>query len=83
MKLRELLAQLRAELQHVEDIDIDARRQLRELHADLEELAVQEEPEVSSALDRLKALESRFAATHPVLERTVRELADALAKMGV
>jgi hypothetical protein len=34
-------------------------------------------------LDRVKALESRFAATHPVLERTARELADAIAKMGI
>ena len=39
--------------------------------------------DVESMLDRVKELESRFAANHPVLEQTARELADALAKMGI
>lgn len=83
MKLRELLAELRNELQHAEDIDVDARQELKRLHSDIEELAADDEPEVSSAVDRVKELESRFAASHPVLERMLRELADTLAKMGV
>lgn len=84
-KIKDVLAQLSRELQRAEDIDPDVRETLEHLHRDVEEL---EEPgagemEIESLLDRVKAFESRFAATHPVLERMARELADAIAKMGV
>jgi len=70
-------------LQRVEDVDIEAREILRELHRDVEQLEESDSTEIQSLLDRVKALGSRFAATHAVLERTARELADAIAKMGI
>ena len=81
--IRAFLARLSKELQRTEDVDIEAREILQELHGDVEQLEESDSTQIQSVLDRVKALESRFAATHPVLERTARELADAIAKMGI
>ena len=81
--IRAFLAQLSRELQRAEDVDIEAREILQELHRDVEQLEGSDSTQIKSVLDRVKVLESRFAATHPVLERTARELADAIAKMGI
>ncbi len=81
--IRAFLAQLSKELKRAEDVDIEAREILQDLHRDVERLEEPDSTESESLLDRVKALESRFAATHPVLERTARELADAIAKMGI
>ncbi len=81
--IRAFLAQLSRELQRAEDVDIEAREILQDLHRDVEQLEESDSTQIKSVLDRVKALESRFAATHPVLERTARELADAIAKMGI
>ena len=81
--IRAFLSQLSKELQRTEDVDIEAREILQELHGDVEQLEESDSTQIQSVLDRVKALESRFAATHPVLERTARELADAIAKMGI
>ena len=81
--IRAFLAQLSRELQRAEDVDIESRKILQDLHRDVERLEEPDSTEIESLLDRVKALESRFAATHPVLERTGRELADAIAKMGI
>ena len=81
--IRAFLAQLSKELQRAEDVDIEAREILQELHRDVEQLEGSDSTQIKSVLDRVKALESRFAASHPVLERTARELADAIAKMGI
>ena len=81
--IRAFLAQLSKELQRAEDVDIEAREILQELHGDVAHLEESDSTQIQSVLDRVKALESRFAATHPVLERTARELADAIAKMGI
>ncbi len=81
--IRAFLAQLSKELQRAEDVDIEARQILQDLHRDVEQLEESDGTQIKSVLDRVKALESRFAATHPVLERTAQELADAIAKMGI
>ena len=81
--IRAILAQLHKELQRAEDVDIEARKILQNLHQDVEELEGSDSTTIGSVLDRAKALESRFAAKHPVLEQTARELADAIAKMGI
>ena len=81
--IRAILAQLSRELQRAEDIDIEARKILQDLHSDVDELEQADSTKIKSVLDRAKVLESRFAARHPVLERTARELADTIAKMGI
>lgn len=81
--VRAILAQLSKELRRAEDVDIEAREILGELHRDLEKLEESGSAQVDTLVDRAKALETRFAVSHPVLERIARELADALAKMGI
>lgn len=77
------LAALSKELQRGEDFDIDARQVLDELHEDVARIEESGESYIQPMLDRLTELESKFASNHPGLERAARELADALAKMGV
>jgi hypothetical protein len=78
-----ILARLRLELRDVKDLDPDAQRKSEELHRYVDELEDPENIDFDFMRDRAKELEARFAATHPTLERIARELADALAKMGV
>lgn len=81
--IRAILANISKELRSAEHADIDADKTLQDLHRDIEQLGESDNVEIDSLLDRVKALESRFAVTHPVLERMARELADAIAKMGI
>lgn len=82
-KIKGLLAQIGKELQRADDIDVETRTTLTELHSEVEKLADPDEIEVESVLDTVKALESKFAVKHPVLEQMARELADAISKMGI
>ncbi|MEX2494544.1 MAG: DUF4404 family protein [Woeseia sp.] len=85
--IQEIIARLRHELQRAEDVDIDSLRKTEQLHRDLEQLnepgEPDVEPDVESLSDRARELETRFAANHPTLEGIARDLADAIAKMGV
>lgn len=78
-----ILARLRLELRDVKNLDPDAQRKSMELQRYVDELEDPENIDFDFMRDRVKELEARFAATHPRLERIARELADALAKMGV
>lgn len=81
--LRNLLEQLWRELRRAEDVDLHARQELEALHRDVDQLEKDERSDVDSLRDRARALETRFAAGHPTLERIARDLADTLGKMGV
>jgi len=81
--VRKFLAELSSELQRGEDFDIDARQMLDDLHKDVDQIEASGNSHTQAALDRLAELESRFATNHPALGRAARELADALAKMGI
>ena len=81
--IRAFLAQLGKELQHGKDVDDEAHQILENLNSDADRLEESGGADVESMLNRVKELESKFAANHPVLEQTARELADALAKMGL
>lgn len=81
--LQEILAQLSRELQRAEDVDIDARRELQDLHARAAKLKSSDQSEVEWLQNRVKEVETQFAAEHPTIARVARELADALAKMGI
>ena len=81
--IRNFLAQLSKELQRNEDFDVEARQILDDLHQDIDQIEESGGVKVQPTLDRIKELEAKFAAKHPALERIARELADALAKMGI
>jgi len=81
--IQEIVAQLSRELQRAEDVDIDARKDLEELHSRAAQLEPTNQSEVDWLQNRVKEIESKFAAEHPTIARVARELADALAKMGI
>ena len=81
--IRELLARLGRELHRADDADFDAGAEMHELHRRVERIESDGGNEVEFLLDRVKRLESQFAAEHPTIARVARDLADALAKMGI
>lgn len=82
-RIQEIVSRLRHELQHAKDVDDESRTKAEELHRDVEGLGDAEDADVESLRDRARELETRFAARHPTLEGIARDLADAIAKMGV
>ena len=81
--VKKFLAQLSKELQRSEDFDIEARQILDDLHNDVDQIEESGDKQIEPTLGRVRELEARFASKHPALERTIRELADALARMGI
>jgi len=81
--IRAILAQIKNELRRVEDIDVDAIETMNALHRDVEQIVSADKLAIESVVDRLKELETQFAANNPTLERLARELADAIGKMGI
>lgn len=81
--IRKFLAQLSKELQRSEDFDIEARQILDDLHKDVDQIEESGDKQIEPTLGRVRELEARFASKHPALEQIIRELADALAKMGI
>jgi len=81
--LQKYLEQLRKELQRGEDYDLEALQMLEGLRQQLDQVDTPDSAHLGALLQSIKRLESRFASEHPGLESALRELADALAKMGV
>ena len=81
--VQDIFARLNRELDNADDVDSDARQQMRELDDQVSQLRQPKSSDIEFLMDQTKALESRFAAEHPTLARIARELVDALAKMGV
>ena len=84
IQIRHLLAKLRDEIQKTE-LDADTRTLVRELDSDIHDLLDSNAvgAEAASVLKRAKELEANFAIEHPTVERFMREVIEALARMGV
>ena len=84
-KLNELLNKLHAELEQTKQVDQDTLEQVRDLDEEINRLLESggETEEFDNAIDRAKAVETRFALDHPVAERFLREIIDALSKVGI
>ncbi len=83
-RLKELMSALIAELRDTEGVDPDTLELANKLGVDIEELTDPDvESDSASMLDDAIALEARFAATHPVAEKTIRELINSLSKIGI
>lgn len=82
--LREVLEQLRAELERADAVDESSRELLRAVDADIHgvlERSGEQRPE--SMTERLRETVERFEDTHPALTEAVGRVLDALAKMGI
>jgi hypothetical protein len=82
--LHEALARLHTELQGATQLDPESSQLLKSIAADVERLrgnAVS--PGDSPHVSRLESLAVRFEAGHPALAASLREIADALGRVGV
>jgi len=81
-RVRFLLNELNQELAAAENLDQETLDLAKKLEKDMEQLIERCEP-VAAELEDAIALEARFAATHPVAERILRELIAVLGRMGI
>lgn len=82
-KVRRLLAQLQKELGTGEKLDSETLELVKQLDKNVDSLIESSENNNAPVMDDAIALEARFAATHPVAERLVRELIDTLGRIGI
>jgi hypothetical protein len=83
--VKELMRKLHQELESADKIDPELLGLVRDLDFDIHRLMKTGagSAETESILDRATALETQFAARHPVAEQVLREIVEALGKMGV
>ncbi|MEX0738496.1 MAG: DUF4404 family protein [Pseudohongiella sp.] len=81
-KVKRLLEELRTELSGTDTLDADTRELAEKVDRNIDELVESSQPN-SPELDDAIALEARFAATHPVAERIMRELIATLSRIGI
>lgn len=81
-KVKRLLEELRTELSNTDSLDDDTRALAEKVDRNIDEAVAASRPN-SPELDDAIALEARFAATHPVAERIMRELIATLSRIGI
>ena len=80
-RIKKLLAQLREELEST-DVDDDLQKLMGELDDEIHGV-IENDADVNALVDRAKELEAEFATKHPAAERFMREVVDALVRMGI
>ena len=83
-RIKELLEELRGELQRTDGVDGALVASVRTLESNIGDLV---DPAVDSdentVLDDAIALEAVFAASHPVAEKISRELINSVSRIGI
>ena len=82
-KLRELLAQLHAQLHDAKTVDAGSRDLLKAVAKDIETTLARSKARPASAESRLEELAAKFEVEHPALAEAVRDVVDALGKAGI
>ena len=80
-RIKKLLAQLREELES-SDVDDDLQKLMGELDDEIHGV-IENDADVNALVDRAKEMEAEFATKHPAAERFMREVIDALVRMGI
>jgi hypothetical protein len=83
--LKELLNRLNDALEDTDRVDEETLALVHELDAEIHRLteAGAQPGEVEGVIDQAKSMETRFAVDHPVAERFLREIIDALSRVGI
>jgi hypothetical protein len=86
--LRELLARLRERLSHARSLDPESRQHLTALVHDIDHALVRERArdatdKAGAHVSTLESLAVRFEADHPALAEVIREVIDALVRVGI
>ena len=83
-RIKELLEELRGEMQRTDSVDEALLTSIRSLESNIGDLV---DPTVDSSentvLDDAIALEAVFAASLPVAEKIIRELINSLSRIGI
>ena len=82
-KLHELLTELNDELEQIDQVDAETRKLVKDLDEDINRLLAGNETDVEGVVDRAQSIQTRFALDHPVAERFLREIIDALSRVGI
>lgn len=84
-KLKELLNSLQDALEQTDRIDPETLGLVRELDDEIHRLteAGAQAEEIEGVIDQAKSMETRFAVEHPIAERFLREIIDALSRVGI
>ena len=83
--LKELLNSLHAVLEKTDEVDPETLELVRNLDEEINRLVESDssEGDFDNVVDQAKSVETRFAVDHPVAERFLREIIDALSKVGI
>jgi hypothetical protein len=83
--IKELLALLHSELEKTDEVDSETLNLVQELDEEIHRLVESDtaSDDVGNVLDRATSIETRFAIDHPKAERFLREIIDALGKVGI
>ena len=80
-RIKELLAQLQDEILNT-DMDDELKTLVSDLDSDIHTV-IENDEEVKALIDRAKEVEAGFATRYPAAERFMREVIDALVRMGI
>lgn len=80
-RIRDLLTQLQEEIRST-DVDDEVRELVNELDKDIHGV-IENDEDVNALIDRAKEMEAGFATKYPAAERFMREVIDALVRMGI
>lgn len=80
-RIKELLAQLQDEILNT-DMDDELKTLVSDLDSDIQTV-IENDDEVNALIDRAKEMEAGFATRYPAAERFMREVIDALVRMGI
>ena len=83
--LKELLNSLHAVLEKTDEVDPETLELVRNLDEEINRLVESDssEGDFENVVDQAKSVETRFAVDHPVAERFLREIIEALSKVGI
>ncbi len=81
--LNELLTELNDALEKIDEIDPETRALVKDLDEDINRLLESGEDDFDSVVERAQSIQTHFALEHPVAERFVREIIDALSRVGI
>lgn len=84
-KIKNLLEQLRTEMESVDKVDEAGLAILRELDGDIDKLIARSDDDVSdqSIAERLDEAVSKFEVTHPTLTAMLSEISKVLSNAGI
>ena len=83
--LKELLNSLHAVLEKTDTVDPETLKLVHNLDEEINRLVDPDSPDddYDNVVDQAKSVETRFAVDHPVAERFLREIIEALSKVGI